>query len=218
MAKHKDEQLSRALFARLRQVCLDAAPADLQREPTPKELRKMKKFRFQLLHRWLLEHFEPCRVGDVAGGKGLLTHLLQEDGWQAVVIDPLEQPLPVKYKDLDAGQRVMIPAGARVPRLNRRFEASMGQDFDLLVGLHAHGCNVAIIQAAARFGCGFVLFPCCIIDEPFVPPAGVHWLESLAGYALHLGLPVFPFRLNFRGQNIGLCTPGRALLKRIPAG
>ena len=91
MSKHKDVELSRELFARLQMLCRQAAPVDELPSGTT-ELRKMKKFRFQLLHRWLVGHCEPCRVGDVAGGKGLLTYLLQNSGWQAVVIDPLDQP------------------------------------------------------------------------------------------------------------------------------
>jgi hypothetical protein len=78
--------------------------------------------------------------------------------------------------------------------------------------MHAHGCNAKIIDAAAKYGCGFVLFPCCVIDEPFYPRLGVHWLESLADYALFKKQEIFPFRLNFKGQNIGLCHVGKCKL------
>jgi len=40
----------------------------------------------------------------------------------------------------------------------------------------------------------------------------VHWLESLADYAVQKGLAVKTVRLNFKGQNIGLYTPGRCQL------
>jgi hypothetical protein len=167
-------------------------------------LPRLKRFRFQLLHQWLVHHFEPCRAADIGGGKGLLSYLLIQSGWQATVIDPAPQPLPDKYKDILSGSRVKIDLAARVPNIACKFDPPLAEGFDLLIGLHAHGCNVKIIDAAARFGCGFVLFPCCIIDEPFVPPPGVHWLESLAQYAVHQGHTVMPFRLNFKGQNIGL--------------
>jgi hypothetical protein len=85
----------------------------------------------------------------------------------------------------------------------------MAQGFDLLIGMHAHGCNVKILDAAAEYGCGFVIFPCCVIDEPFYPPLGVHWLESLADYAVKKGLPVQTMRINFKGQNIGLYAWGK---------
>jgi hypothetical protein len=179
---------------------------------TSKTLR-MKKFRAQLLHGWLVNTFHPCRVGDVGGGKGLLSRLLIASGFQSTVIDPFDQPLPDKFKDITTGQRVKIAPTEQVPRITAPFETEMGERFDLLIGMHAHGSNAKIIDAAAQFGCGFVLFPCCVIDEPFFPRLGVHWIEALADYALLKGLLIFPFRLNFKGQNIGICHTGKAPLK-----
>jgi hypothetical protein len=172
------------------------------------ELKKMRKFRFQLLHRWLLEHVPPSRVADVGGGKGLLTYLLRASGWEATVIDPLPQPLPPKFKDL-AGQRVRLAATEQVPRLSRPFRPEMARHFDLLIGLHAHGCNMMIIDAAARFRRGFVLLPCCVLDEPLVPPPGKHWLSFLEEYAREQGHNVERFELNCSGQNVGLYAPVR---------
>jgi len=166
---------------------------------------RMKKFRAQLLHAWLVRTFPPCRAGDIGGGKGLLSYMLIQDGWKATVIDPFDQPLPDKYKDIASDQRVKIPAEARVPRLAAEFRMEQAADFDVLIGMHAHACNAAIIDAAAAYGCGFVIFPCCVIDEPFFPRLGVQWIEALADYAVWKGLEIFPFRLNFKGQNIGLC-------------
>jgi hypothetical protein len=221
MARHKDKELGQELFERLKRIsdrpAQDLSPLAALEPPRSGELRKMKKFRFQLLHRWLIKHFEPCRVADIAGGKGLLTYLLQQSGWEVAVIDPVNQSLPDKYKDIATGQRVRIAPTERVQRIDREFEAKLARDFDLLVGMHAHGCNVKVIDAAAELGCGFVLFPCCVIDEPFYPPLGVHWLESLADYALRQGHTVYPFRLNFKGQNIGLCAPGQCQVKRTLA-
>ncbi len=172
-------------------------------------LPRMKKFRFQLLHQWLIHNFEPCRAADIGGGKGLLSYLLQQSGWQATVIDPAWQPLPDKYKDIVSGARVKIKLGTSVPHLTAEFAPKHAAGFDLLIGMHAHGCNASIIAAAAEYGCGFVIFPCCVIGEPFYPPPGVHWLESLADYAIRLGHAIHPFRLNFKGQNIGLYAPCR---------
>ena len=169
----------------------------------------MKKFRAQLFHQWLAQTFEPCRAADIGGGKGLISYLLSKDGWEAVVIDPFDQPLPDKYKDIVDDRRVKIPPEARVQRITAEFAVEQAEGFDLLIGMHAHGCNARIIDAAAKYGCGFVLFPCCVIDEPFYPRLGVHWLESLADYALFKKQDILPFRLNFKGQNIGLYTWGR---------
>jgi len=180
---------------------------------------RLKRFRFQLLHQWLVQNLEPCKVADIGGGKGLLSYLLIQSGWEATIIDPYEQALPGKYKDIALGSRVKIPADVKIPYIRVEFQPEMAQTFDLLVGMHTHGCNVKIIDAAAEYGCGFVIFPCCVIDEPFYPPFGVHWLESLANYAVKTGQEVYPFRLNFKGQNIGLFKSGRCKLRNLePTG
>lgn len=168
------------------------------------ELTKMKKFRFQLLHEWILNRLPPGRVADVGGGKGLLAYLLQQSGWDATVIDPIDQPLPTKYKDLRLNRRVKISSDQSVPRLTQEFAPEMAAQFDLLVSMHAHGCNIQLIDVAAATKKKVVLLPCCIIAEPLLPEPGQHWISCLVDYALAKNLVVEPFRLNFRGQNIGL--------------
>ena len=186
------------------------SPADLGlEEPNPgrksgKGLTKVKRFRFQLLHNWLVGAFDPCRVADIGGGKGLLTFLLRRSGWDATVVDPEHQPLPTKFKDFETGQRIRIDRGESVPRVNRPFEPSMAARFDLLVGMHAHGCNLMIIEAAKVHGSNFVLIPCCVIDEPATPPRDVHWLPWLADQGRDAGFLVEYFKLNFKGQCIGI--------------
>lgn len=220
MPKHSPQRIGPELYEKLIEISRRAA----QDPRVAKEIfdigakwsragTKMKKFRFQLLHQWLLDRFEPCRVADIGGGKGLLTELLLRSGWDSTVIDPTSQSLPSKYKDITTGKRVRVPSSREVPRTDREFEPEMARDFDLLIGMHAHGCNVKIIDAATDFGCGFILFPCCVIDEPFYPRLGVHWLESLLDYAIWRGRVVYPFRLKFKGQNIGLCEVGRCQLR-----
>lgn len=185
-------------------------PSPSTKRKSGRDLTKLKKFRFQLLRDWLVEQFAPCRVADIGGGKGLLAYLLQENGWQATVVDPHNQALPSKYKDLKTDQRVRIAPTERVPRLARPFTPELASDFDLLLGLHAHGCNIRIIEAARDRNCDFVLLPCCVIDEPATPPAQQHWLPWLADYATQQGFAVAYFKLNFKGQNIGLYNTGRS--------
>ena len=172
--------------------------------PQSQELTKMKKFRFQLLHEWIVANLPQGRVADVGGGKGLLAYLLQQSGWHATVIDPVAQTLPSKYKDFRLNRRMKIGTEERVPRINRPFAPEMADAFDLLVSMHAHGCNVQLIDVAAGSGKPTILLPCCIIDEPLLPAPGQHWIACLVDYALAKNLAVTPFRLNFRGQNIGL--------------
>jgi hypothetical protein len=183
--------------------------------PDTRKNPRMKKFRFQLLQQWLVECFEPCRVADIGGGKGLLSYLLLHSGWDVTVIDPEMQALPSKFKDIASQTRVKIGEQAAVPYIQAPFSVELARGFDLLVAMHAHGCNAAIIEAAAQYGCGFAIFPCCVIDEPFYPPRGVLWLESLAHYAVQLGVPVYTVRLNFKGQNVGLYSPGRCKRKSL---
>ena len=170
----------------------------------PRELPRMKKFRFQLLHHWMMDHLTPCRVADVGGGKGLLAYLLKQSGWEATVIDPMPQGLSAKYKDLMTGKQVRLAQTEQVPRIDAAFEPKMAQDFDLLVAMHAHGCNLQLIDAAAHYHRRAILLPCCIIHEPLIPPPGMHWLQFVVDYANRQGFQVEPFRLNFKGQNIGL--------------
>lgn len=169
-----------------------------------RELPKMKKFRFQLLHQWMVAHVQPCQVADVGGGKGLLSYLLQQSGWRATVIDPFDQALPNKYKDLATNKQTTIADSARVPRITQPFATAMAQDFELLVAMHAHGCNIQLLDAAADYGRQVILLPCCIIHEPLYPPPGVHWIQCVVDYGLQKGFTIQPFRLNFKGQNIGL--------------
>lgn len=213
MTKRRTWQREQELFGRLLDMsncAVGEASTDWSRTGI-----QMKKFRFQLLHQWLTGHLAPCHVADIGGGKGLLSYLLIQSGWESTVIDPVRQDLPGKYKDAVTGRRVLIPASERVPRIDREFQPQMAARFDLLVGMHAHGCNAVIVDAASQYGCGFVLLPCCVIDEPFYPRLGVHWLESVLDYALRAGHQVCPFRLQFRGQNIGFFCEGRAGTTRI---
>ncbi|MEQ8676983.1 MAG: hypothetical protein RLP44_15000 [Aggregatilineales bacterium] len=170
----------------------------------------MKKFRFQLLHEWLIAEVAPCRAVDIGGGKGLLTYLLNKSGWDVTVVDPAYQELPTKYKDFQSKKRVIIAADEKVPRVSRNFEPAMASEVDLLIGLHAHGCNVQVIDACTKYNTGFVLLPCCVIEEPFYPRRGATWVGSLTDYALREGFDVRPFQLGFRGQNIGIYAPPKS--------
>lgn len=175
--------------------------------------RRPKKFRFLLLYEWLTRSFKPCKVADVAGGKGLLAYMLRQDGWQSTVIDPLWQELPHKYKDLNK-VRHRIKNRRAVPRISENFKAEHVKHFDLIIGMHAHGCNMQIIKACAKYDKDFALLPCCVIDEPIVKRPGVNWRESLVDYATELGFKVKKVKLNFKGKNIVIYSDKN--LKREP--
>jgi hypothetical protein len=171
-------------------------------------LPKLKKFRFELLSTWIAGNFPPCAVADIGGGKGLLSYLLDRQGFESTVIDPAFQPLPAKYREPGTGRQVKMPAGASVRHLSTPYSPDLGAGFDLLVALHAHGVNQQILDSAAAHGTSCVVLPCCVIGEPAAPPPGQDWFSWLAGYGRGLGLPVEYFCLNFSGQNVGFYVRG----------
>ncbi|MCB9808912.1 hypothetical protein H6776_00750 [Candidatus Nomurabacteria bacterium] len=163
--------------------------------------RYNKKFRFQLLANWIIENYTPCRVADIGGGKGLLSYLLNQAGFQSTVIDPFDQELPHKYKDINTSKRILIPRDATVPRITAPFDSEMAVEYDLLISLHAHGCNMMIIDAATTYQKDFILLPCCVIDEPIEVQHNVNWFESLDIYAKYHGHDTERVRLHFKGQS-----------------
>jgi hypothetical protein len=173
------------------------------------DLPKMRKFRFQLLAGWITERFPPCTVADVGGGKGLLTHLLNQAGFRAEVVDPVDQPLPSRYRELGSGRRVRLGEEARVPRRRARFGPELGRRYDLLVALHAHGANLAVLDTVARAGNSCVVLPCCVVDEPAAPTPGQNWFMWLADQARARGPEPEYLALNFRGQHVGFAVRGR---------
>jgi len=171
-----------------------------------KKRRLPHQFRFQVFAEWIGKQYLPCRVADVGGGKGLLSFLLDQKDFDCVVIDPVWQKLTHKYRDLESGKRVRLARAQQegLTRLNKQFEVRDGANFDLLIGLHAHGSNMKIIQAAAEFKKSFAILPCCVVDEPIVKRAGVNWLDSLFSYAQSLGLLPQKEKLGFVGQDMVL--------------
>ncbi len=170
--------------------------------------RLNKKFRFQLLQEWLTSRYRPSKVLDVGGGKGLLSLLLIHQGWQATVVDPVNEVYLHKYKDLNTERRMLLKNEEiiKVPRIMGVFEEKLATDFDLLIGLHAHGSNLQIINACKKYDKDFLLLPCCVIDEPLVKVANINWLESLVDYAKNLEFEVKRDVLNFKGQNVLIYT------------
>jgi hypothetical protein len=213
MSRQKSKAHNQAVYASLIEMGHANPPdSDDDEEESGSQTpnNRMKKFRFQLFHEWLVAEIAPCRVADIGGGKGLLTYLLRKSHWQATVIDPVHQELPTKYKDIHTKKRILIPVSDKVPRINRVFNPAIAGRFDLLLGLHAHGCNIQIIDASAANDIGFVLMPCCVIDEPLYPVHGITWVQSLTDYAIRQGFQVRPFQLAFSGQSIGIYAARRS--------
>ncbi len=172
-------------------------------------LPKLKKFRFELLAAWIGENFPPCRVADIGGGKGVLSYLLDRQGFESTVIDPAPQALPARYTEPATGRQAKMPAGASVRHLTTPYSPDLGADFDLLIALHAHGVNQQVLDSAKAHGNSCVVMPCCVIGEPTTPPPGQEWFSWLADYGRGLGLAVGYFYLNFSGRNVGIYVHAR---------
>ncbi len=179
---------------------LTPKPARLSGENLP----KMGKFRFQLLADWIASNLQPCRVADVGGGKGLLAYFLNSKGFDAEVIDPVFQTLPERVRDCHSKEKIRFTATDEPRHLSEPFSVALAEQYELMVALHAHGSNLAMIEAAAKYKRACVLLPCCVIDEPLAPPVGENWFRWLSGKAEAAGLQVEYFSLNFKGQNLGM--------------
>lgn len=161
------------------------------------------KFRFQLLSKWLMEKYPACKSADVGGSKGLLALILNKGGWNCEVIDPVFPDLLTKYKDIEIDKRILVSKdeAKSIPRRINNFEEEMVADYDLLIGLHAHGCNLKIIDGCKKYGKKFVLLPCCVVHEPIEIKPGIKWFDSLVKYAQDKGFKVEIDTINFKGQN-----------------
>lgn len=162
------------------------------------------QFRFQVISTWLADNYSPRKALDIGGSKGLLAYLLNQRGWDVTVVDPVDLPLPSKYKDIELDKRILIPSTEKVNRITAPFEEEMAKDYDLLIGLHAHGSNMKILNVAARDHKDFLILPCCVIDEPIEVKGGINWMDSLEEYAVNLHLPVKRHVFNFVRQSTAL--------------
>ena len=154
---------------------------------------------------WICKRYKPARALDVGGGKGLLAYLLNKNGWKVDVVDPNVTDQLTKYKDLETGKRVLVD-GENFKRIVSPFKEEMVKDYDLVIGLHAHGSNLQIINACKKYHKDFLLLPCCVIGEPIVKKPGINWLDSLVEYAKSQGFKVKKDSLNFKGQNVIIYT------------
>lgn len=170
-----------------------------------KRPRKAKKFRSLIVANWLIKNYKPCKVADIGGGKGLLSYILNKNGWESEVIDPTYQTLPKKYTDLEK-KKHKIDENEKVPFVTQGFQKNMAEKYDLLVGLHTHGSNINIIEVAKEMNKDFLILPCCVIDEPIEKQPNINWRESLKKMALEMELPLKEVQFNFMGKNIALYT------------
>jgi len=166
-----------------------------------------KKSRFHLLSEFILQNFNPCKVLDVGGGKGVLSYLLNQNGFYSTVCDPEYQELPnkfrVSHRDKSMGRYLIKGDEKRsVEHITEEFDVSMVNDFDLIVSLHGHGCMYPIIEQCALEAKPFVILPCCVIGEPVEKQYGINWDEQVFNAAKERFDDVGKTNLNFVGNNM----------------
>ena len=161
------------------------------------------------------------RVVDVAGGHGLLAHLmllLDDTSPEAVVVDPARPP----SADV-IGQAIT----AAWPRLDRRVryetrslaEVDLHPD-DVVVSSHACGALTdQVLDAAVRAGARVAVLPCCHDAATCEPGPLTGWMDlSLAIDTIRA------LRLDARGYRVwtqtipAAVTPKNRLLLGVPAG
>jgi len=161
------------------------------------------------------------RVVDVAGGHGLLAHLmllLDDTSPEAVVVDPAPPP---------SGQTLATALVAAWPRLagRVRYETRPLADIDLRaddVVVSSHACGALtdqVLEAATQAGARVAVLPCCHDAATCDPGPLTGWMDlSLAIDSIRA------VRLDARGYRVwtqtipAAVTPKNRLLLGVPAG
>ena len=171
----------------------------VRQKPSPKAFRFVQAY---ALIRQL--HPEGATVLDVGGGQGILSyHLNQTPAFRAVVMDPEPRSLPPRFRVPGQRKLAAVPDDAKVPAFAAPYSHEIGREFDLLVGMHAHGANRQMVDTVAAHGNACLLFLCCVQGET-PPPVGEEWFRWLFRYAKDKGLDVRIAHLPFKGRNLGL--------------
>lgn len=105
------------------------------------------KNRFSAFADFLQSFEKDLRIADIAGGKGFLQKELRKREFRNIRTFDLH---------LDTSRSGVIDYCFSL------FEPDMGQEFDLLVGLHPDAATDLIIFTAAKYHKPFVIVPCCV--------------------------------------------------------
>jgi len=161
------------------------------------------------------------RVVDVAGGHGLLAHLmllLDDTSPEALVVDPARPP------SADVIGQALTAAWPRLAG-RVRYEARVLADIELRaddVAVSSHACGALtdqVLEAAAQAGARVAVLPCCHDAATCVAGPLTGWMDlSLAIDSIRA------LRLEARGYRVwtqaipAAVTPKNRLLLGVPAG
>lgn len=126
------------------------------------------KSRFKVFADFIARNYKPCKVADVAGGKGILSWELQKRGFEPTIIDP----------------RVRFNI-QRFKAIRSLFKEEYVQDFDLLIGMHPDGATEPIVKYANKYNKKFAVVPCCVMpvdkNKKYDDNSWLKYLKYLAG-------------------------------------
>lgn len=153
--------------------------------------------RFLVFAKFIARNYKPCKVADVAGGIGLVSHYLNEIGFHSTVIDP-RKIKPSNQYPLSHYQF------SQIPRIRSLFSENMEEDYDLIVGLHPDEATEVIIQSAIHKHIAVV--PCCHfwngIESHGSPDMKTTICRFLQRHNLHYSITTLPMS----GKNIVIWT------------
>lgn len=139
--------------------------------------------RFKIFADFIARNYKPCKVADVAGGKGILSWELQKRGFEPTIIDPR-----VRYNI------------QRFKAIKSLFKEEFVNNFDLLIGMHPDGATEPIIRYAKKYNKKFAVVPCCVIpidkNKKFGENEWLNYLKNIAGYKAKEA------QLNIKGKNV----------------
>ena len=118
--------------------------------------------RFQVFAEFIKRNYKPCKVADVAGGKGILSWELQNRGYKPTVIDPR-----IRY------------GIKRYDTIKKLYKQEYAKDFDLIVGMHPDSATEDIIESAIKYNRKFAIVPCCSHSKEDRKFDYKHWIEHL---------------------------------------
>jgi len=129
--------------------------------------------RFQIFAKWIMATFPPPENGkiilDVAGGMGILSFYLLEQGYSSMVVDPRKSRLSRKLRKYGTKKGIPEP---------ERLEVYFTDDFpldhrttlcqtSLIVGLHPDEATESIVRVALKERIDFAIVPCCVFSKKF---------------------------------------------------
>ena len=140
--------------------------------------------RFDVTAAFIAKNFRPCRVADVAGGKGEMSTALRKYGFDCTVIDTRK----------GAGRCA-------------KFTLAMVTDYDLLVGLHPDGATETLAQAALS-GKPVVIVPCCQFWQGIDSHGATGMVDTIRRYWRKHKIDFWETQLKMNGKNVVLVANG----------